>query len=161
MVTGMKYITVFSKQGNKQTIVDDEDFKKLNRYRWSFVGRGYACRGTSKEGTIYMHRMLMKARKGQQVDHINNNKLDNCKANLRIANNFQNNVNQGLRKTNTSGYKGVYWHNQLKRWGVLIRVGNGKRLSLGTYNDPKVAAKVYNKAALKYHGEFAVLNEVS
>lgn len=155
----MKYITIYSSKGNKRAIVDDSDFSELVKYRWSLSGRGYAARATSQEGTIYMHRLLLDAPKGKQVDHINGNKLDNRKNNLRLCNNFENNVHRGLRKNNTSGYKGVIWNKQRRKWAAIIRTGS-KRLWVCFSDDPIEAAKAYNEAAKKYHGEFAVLNRI-
>lgn len=107
-----------------------------------------------------MHRVILE-RMGfkdfAQSDHINQDKLDNRRYNLRPATFSQNGCNQGVQKNNTSGYKGVFW-NQGK-WMTQIKV-DGKVIYLGYYDDPKEAARAYNKAALKYHGEFAVLNEV-
>jgi hypothetical protein len=108
-----------------------------------------------------MHRVVLD-RKGFKnfaiSDHKDRNPLNNQRHNLRVASQVQNNRNQRRYKNNQSGYVGVSWH-QKRKWWARIGV-DGKRISLGCYDDPKEAAKAYNKAALKYHGEFAVLNKV-
>lgn len=71
----------------KIAIVDNEDFKRLNKYKWSFV-QGYAFRNTHrnrKNGTVRMHREILKAPMGTDVDHKNGNRLDNRKENIRVC----------------------------------------------------------------------------
>lgn len=92
-------------------------------------------------------------------DHINGVRNDNRRCNLRPATMSQNRINYSGMRTNTSGYKGVNRCKAEKKWRARIMT-NGKRLSLGSFDDPKDAAKAYNKAALKLHGEFARLNKV-
>lgn len=94
-----------------------------------------------------------------QPDHINRNRLDNRRCNLRPVTLSQNNCNRGIPSNNTSGYKGVWFDKCRGKWRGDIRV-SGKKISLGYHDDPKEAVKAYNEAALKYHGEFAVLNEI-
>lgn len=138
------------------TIVDNYDYDYLMQWDWCYHN-GYATRGYP---TVGMHRIILQRmgfRSFAKSDHINRNKLDNRRCNLRPATDSQNSCNQGIQKNNTSGYKGVHW--SYGKWRAVIGV-NGKKIYLGSYNDPKEAARAYNKAALKYHGEFAVLNEV-
>jgi hypothetical protein len=94
---------------------------------------------------------------GIYVDHINRNGLDCRKENLRIATNSQNNMNRGMFKNNTSGYRGV--HRKGNMWRAMIYV-SGKQIRLGTFKNIKDAASAYNAAAIQYHGEFASLNDV-
>src|SRR6476620_8185168 len=91
-------------------IVDDEDFNELAQYRWYVDHKGYACRNVLKSGktTGYrMHRVIMGAKKGEQIDHINQNKLDNRRCNLRFASYAENARNRGKSKRNKSGFKGA------------------------------------------------------
>ena len=144
----------------KRTIVDDGDFDWLNQYRWCF-SQGYACRGiydakTQKTHIIQMQRFIMNTPKGMETDHKNRNTLDNRRENLRLCNKIQ---NQGNRTaTAISGYKGVYWHQKMKKWEASF-CKNYKKIYIGLFEKKEDAAKAYNKAALEYYGEFARLNE--
>lgn len=104
---------------------------------------------------LYVNGMWPK----EEVDHINGIKDDNRWENLRECTKSQNGANRGLQENNTSGYRGVYWHKTKKKWRAVIRK-QGKRYYLGEFFCPKVAAKVYNAAAIKHHGPFAYLNDV-
>jgi AP2 domain-containing protein/HNH endonuclease len=112
--------------------------------------------------TEYLHRVILSRilnrplQKGEEVDHIDTIPLNNRRKNLRLATRIQNSVNQGNRKNNTSGFKGVSWHKTACKWRAEIRV-NGKRIYLGLFNTPELAYESYCAAALKYHGEFARL----
>ncbi len=155
----------------KFAIVDDEDFEYLNEYNWyAYKGRAtfYARRNvrdekTNKQTLIRIHREILKAKKGQHVDHINHNGLDNRKENLRVCNNSENSMNSRKHKTYNGGrkpsskFKGVYWYKRTKKWRVRITI-NYKLIHLGYYNDEIEAAKAYDNAAIKYFGEFAKLN---
>ena len=105
-----------------------------------------------------MHRRIMNAPDNLVVDHINYNGLDNRKANLRLATRRQNSLHV-IRTMNpgSSKYKGVSWHTYKKRWGAQITT-YGKTYHLGYFKDEIQAAKTYDEAARKYHGEFAALN---
>lgn len=144
-------------------LVDDEDFECLSRHIWRKHIRGYVVRHTSGPVTIWMHREIMELPREDErlIDHINGNRLDNRRENLRIATKSQNCHNQGIQSTSTSGYKGVTWHSgrRVNKWIAQISF-NGRRIYLGCFDDIHVAAHEYNKAAIKYHGEFARLNLV-
>ena len=90
-----------------------------------------------------------------EVDHINGDKLDNRKENLRVCTHRENGKNQKISINNTSGYKGVFANH--KNWQAVIGV-DGKPIYLGTYPSPEKAAEAYDVAAKKYHGDFANLN---
>ncbi len=94
-----------------------------------------------------------------KIDHIDGNRNNNFIENLRLATFSQNSNNYKKPKNNTSGYKGVSWKKQNNKWLVQITVNN-KRVYIGYFIDLLTAAKAYNEAALKYHGEFAKLNKV-
>ncbi len=102
-----------------------------------------------------MHRIIMNAPVGKQVDHINHNGLDNRKENLRLATPAQNQANQKLSKANTSGFKGVSFDKKKKKWAAYI--GKQSR-NLGRFLDIRDAARAYNDAAKLAYGEFAKLN---
>jgi len=154
----MKYIEL-SKQGkNKgkyQALVDDEDYDRLNKFRWSINTGGYAIRRLENKYSL-MHKEVIDVPFGYDTDHINRNKLDNRRENLRFATRSQNNANQRINSYNTSGYKGVSWNKSLKLWMAYIKV-NGKRYVKYSKNKEE-AAKKYNEMAKEYFGEFARLN---
>jgi len=103
-----------------------------------------------------MHRHILYVPEGFVIDHINRNGLDNRKANLRPATVAQNAQNAVKRK-NRSGYKGVWLAKDKRKWRAAIW-HNNKREYLGYFNSPRQAAKAYDTAAKKHHGEFAALN---
>jgi hypothetical protein len=102
-----------------------------------------------------MHRQLLTPPPGKCIDHANGNGLDNRRANLRFATPAQNAWNT-RRKVSASGYKGVYF-SKANKFGAAIRC-NKKRIHLGCFDSPVDAAKAYDKAAKKYHGQFAQTN---
>lgn len=108
---------------------------------------------------IRMHRQIMGEPEGMEVDHSDNNGLNNQKSNLRIATHWQNLANRALQKNNTSGYRGVSWSKQAKKWWAQIYV-DSKTVHLGLFDDVKEAARAYNEAAIERYGEFARLNEL-
>lgn len=147
----------------KFAIVDDCVFDDINQYKWYCSAKGYAVRDFHEEGkrkSIRMHRLIMNAKGGEQVDHKNHNKLDNRRENLRICNNQQNHANRPLDKNNTSGFRGVSLHKETGKWRASIQY-NGKKISLGLYNNIKKAAEAYNIKARKCFGEFAYQNQIN
>jgi hypothetical protein len=149
----------------KVAIVDDKDYEWLSQYNWCYSTggtpphRGYASRGVFRGGKntmTFMHREIMNTPKGMQTDHINGDPLDNRRENLRICNASQNKANVGLIRINTSGYKGVSWMKEKKKWRAFI--GGGKFHHIGLFVDPREAARAYDSAAKELFGEFALLN---
>jgi len=144
----------------KFALVDREDFDFLSQWKWHYASR-YAVRiEYKKEGKykrISMHRLLMKVAATQEIDHINNNSLDNRKNNLRVVTHKQNIWNTSVRKGRQ--YKGVDFRKWNKKYRAAIQV-NGKPKHLGYFDNAKDAARAYNKMAKKYFGEYAVLNKI-
>ena len=148
-------------------LVDDDMFDYLNQWKWYASeqknGKFYAARKiklNSKETCIIMHRLIINnTDKKLHTDHINGITLDNRKINLRICTNSQNQMNKNAQINNKNGFKGVYYNKEKKKYEVRITV-NGVRKFLGRYSNIIDAAKVYNEAAIKYHGEFANLNKI-
>jgi hypothetical protein len=149
-----------SRQG-KIALVDDEDFEWLSQWKWRYMkakNTGYATRsGLLEKKTILMHRIIMNIPDGYEVDHFDHDGCNNQKYNLRNCTHIENLENQGKHKNNTSGYKGIWWDERNQKWGVQIRI-KGKRLFLGRFDTPEIAAHEYDKAARQYLGEYAQLN---
>jgi hypothetical protein len=146
------------------TLVDDNNFDYLNQWKWGVdKSTGYVRRvkylkdGKNKQVTIYMHRLIAQTPKGFITDHWDLNKLNNQKNNLRICIQSDNCKNQSLHKNNTSGYKGVSWNKLKNKWHVGIWL---KRINIhiGYFKNKKEAAKAYDLASIKYHGEFGRRN---
>lgn len=135
--------------------VDDDDFEALSVNKWT-CSHGYAVR-KPKNKNIYMHRVVMNVPDDMQIDHINRDPLDNRKSNLRICTGHENRCNIGPRKDNTSGFRGVSSHRSSGKFQSKITV-NGEQIYIGTFDNPEDAARAYDVAATKYHGEFAYLN---
>lgn len=142
-------------------LIDDEDFSIVSKYRWYLSNGGYAItnywKGINKHFHLTMHRFILGAKNGQIYDHINQDKLDNRKSNLRTCTPSQNRMNTKIRSDNSSGYKGIYWNSESKKWKAQIQL-NGRRKCVGRFNNPEEAAQAYNFYAKKYYGEFAYLN---
>lgn len=138
-----------------EAIVDDEDFGWLSEFKWCLSGSGYAV----KSGGVYMHRLIAKAKQGEFVDHINLNKLDNRRENLRICTKQQNQWNQQSR-SGTSQYKGVSLRTDTGKYSAQITY-NRRKINLGCFETEEHAALAYNAAATYYHGAFAKLNDIT
>ncbi len=143
-------------------LVDDADYEWLSGWKWYANrkrDRWYAVRNTASHRFIRMHRAILGLDFGdpRQVDHINNDGLDNRRFNLRITNPHGNNGNVGLRRDNTSGFRGVSWDKTRGRWMACLRMG-GHIMHLGRFDTPEAAARAWNEAALAYWGSMARLN---
>lgn len=155
---------------NKYVLMDKKDFDLVKDYKWYYAKNGYAAAklyfgrkaGKNIQKGIFMHRVIMTPKNGMDVDHINKDKLDNRRANLRICNRSQNLANKFDLNKNTTGYKGVFfvkWGKRIKRWKAAIQIENSQK-HLGYFLTKEDAALAYNKAAKQYFGEFAYLNQI-
>ena len=118
--------------------------------------KGYWC--LHIDGSEYKaHRVAWKMSTGEdplsEIDHKDGNKGNNRLENLRIAVGGEQNWNKGLRKSNTSGRRGVNWHRRIKQWAAAIGA-NGTRRHLGYFDTIEAASCAYESAARKLHGEF-------
>lgn len=136
-------------------IVDPADSVQVSQKRWHAKPHGRTTYARTWDGKS-MHRILMGALPGVEVDHINGCGLDNRRANLRFVTRSQNLMNTGKSRRNRSGYKGIY-KNSKKTWAAAISADGVVRY-LGSFQTPEKAATAYDSAALKYHGEFARIN---
>ncbi len=140
------------------TIVDDEDYDWLTTWKWC-TSQGYAARSVASDhvDVIYMHRLLLAAPPKMVVDHINLDKLDNRRSNLRLCTRSQNCYNRPASKSSRSGVKGVFWDNEKGKWLSQICV-SGKRIHIGRFNSMEEAARAYNDAARDVFGQYAYIN---
>jgi len=151
-------IHLYDYHGNKITeaIIDKEDYKKIKNRKRHISKGGYVV----DNNKIILSRFLIDLNDNNYfVDHINMNVLDNRKCNLRICTNSKNQMNRGKQNNNTSGFKGASWHKMHNKWRSTIQK-NRKQIHLGYFNTKNEAAKAYNVAAIKYHDEFAKLNQI-
>ena len=117
---------------------------------------GYLCVGINYN-SYRAHRLIFLMHKGylpKTIDHINGDRLDNRIENLRAVTASQNQHNRKLNSNNTSGYKGVYWAKQTKKWRAEIET-SGERVHLGYFDNVEEAAEVLRKAREELHGDFA------
>lgn len=160
----MKYISLTG--GKYKAMVDDDMYDILSPQKWHY-SKGYAITTSwngKKCSTIRMHRIIMNAFKGSIVDHIDNNKLNNTRNNLRFCSASENIANKRFNDSRKkhSVYRGVgfrYDSAFSKPWVARI-VHNYKYKHLGYFNTELEAAEAYNKAAEATYGEFAMLNEL-
>lgn len=148
------------------TLVDNEDYHFLNQWNWSLSINGYAFRqpyikkserinNKKYEKMIFLHRLVMDCSDNLSVDHINHNKLDNRKSNLRNVSHLVNMNNMSKHKDNKSGYKGVFqnYHEVTRKkiWRARLTF-NGIVFELGLYETPKEAHNAYIKKSIELRG---------
>ena len=150
-------------------LVDDDDAWVLYAHAW-FANvqarpnripyiqvKAYQTEKDGKKTTIFVGRLLLDAQKGEIVDHINHNPLDNRRCNIRICTHRENNQNRRSQQTTRKRYRGIFWRAHRGKWDVQIVV-NGRRCFFGGYVNEEDAARAYDTAAFAAFGEFAVLN---
>lgn len=144
--------------------VDPQDQHELDGRAWYIHsdrdGRFYMIGSNWINGRTvkrYLHRVIMNAPPGVEVDHINGDTLDNRRCNLRLCMRRENGRNQKPQMGRSSQYKGVSWRKQCQKWSAQIKV-DGKQIHLGLFNEEVEAARAYDQAARELHGEFARLN---
>lgn len=133
-------------------LIDATDYPEVSEHRWSLDEQGY-MHTTIQGKHIKLHCYLL-ASKGSTVDHINGNRNDDRRSNLRICSTMGNSRNQRLRFTNTTGYKGVSYDQRRKKYVASI-TANYKTKFLGYFSDPIEAAMKYDQAACLLFGEYA------
>lgn len=127
-------------------LFDIDDYDKVSQYCWTLSGVGYPVASLgNRSNHIYLHNLILGKVVNYDIDHINHNKLDNRKKNLRIVSHSENILNAKLNKNNKSGYKGVSWNKRYSKWEVFITI-NYKHIFLGRYDnldDAIKARKIY------------------
>ena len=148
--------------------VDDDDFDNVNKYKWhaSKVKRNhmivyYARRAftvsTGKQKWITLHEFILGKKDGFEIDHIDGNRLNCCKNNLRYTTHQQNTMNKHRHKKCKTKYRCVYHITKSQNFYASIGI-NGNRIHLGSFDNQEDAARAYDLAAIKYFGEHANLN---
>ena len=120
------------------------------------------CDQDGRSWTIFLHQLIIHlsgqiVEKNQEIDHKDGKRLNNLEDNLRVCDRSQNQHNRRQQKNNTSGQKCITWNKNRKKWQVRI-TKDYEPIDLGCFDTKEDAAKAYNAAAIKYFGEFAVLN---
>lgn len=147
-----------------KVLVDDEDYDFLMQWKWNPYKRKsdnttYAARTLHENRksvyVIRMHRVIMKIDDPNVViDHMDHNGLNNQKSNLRVCAQKFNSKNTSSRTNSSSKYLGVGWDSKRGKWKAKMR-SNGKEIFIGRFDSEIDAAKAYDEAAIKHHGEFA------
>jgi hypothetical protein len=138
--------------------IDVEDLHYVEGKKFTAVIRGDKFYLYSRSQNKYAHRLIMgEPRDGLVVDHIDGDTTNNSKSNLRVTTPANNSANQKIPKNNKSGYKGVSFDKENKKWRAKLGY-QGKQQDLGRHLDPIQAAEAYNKKALELWGEYALLN---
>lgn len=135
---------------------DLEDYDKIKNFYWE-NNHGYVMTKIyqfGKQEFVYMHRLILDANDNEIIDHIDRNRKNNLRNNLRVTNNFGNSRNASVAKNNTSGFIGVTYDKSRMQWIVQIGV-NYKNISLGRFTNKEEAVRVRLEAEAKYFGEFA------
>ncbi len=145
----------------KFAIIDAVDAERILPYKWH-CSLGYAVRNRRKPDgpgapIIRMHRVINDTPDGMETDHVDGDRLNNRRSNLRSVTMSQNSCNSRTYASNTSGYRGVSWAKREKRWTAQIWL-NQKHRHVGYFATAEEAARARDAAALEVHGEFAILN---
>lgn len=142
---------------DKWCFIDIDDIKLVKANQWYFDGKYAATNIPNKKGKLRLHNLLLTPQKGLVTDHINGDKLDNRRKNLRVCSSSANNQNRP--SNNKNGYRGVTWNKRRKKWVAQISINN-KNKGLGYFITKEEAAEAYNVVASKLHGKLARLNHV-
>lgn len=146
-------IILYNKQCEEiaRTLIDLDDVKKCKQYKWVFKNDSGYVSNINFVG--YIHRFIMDCPNDLVVDHINGNKLDNRKSNLRICTQEQNHLNHKNYATNNSGYPGVGWYKKANKWRARIQI-QGNEIHLGLFESLDDAIQARQQAEIEYFGDF-------
>lgn len=152
----MKEFALTNRKGESFVVrVDDEDAPLMRAHQWRVTrhprsGNLLVVRGRAR---VILHREIMKAPPGVVVDHIDHDRLNNCRSNLRLCSPRENNRNRMPNRGASSRFKGVTWHPTLSKWMARIST-----TYIGLFEDEEDAARAYDIAAMERWGEFAHTN---
>ena len=147
---GIAYIKLSNSE--EEMMCNEDDLNKIKNYRWRLSDKGYArCVITinGKRKTVFAHRMIINAKKGKIVDHINRNRLDNRRDNLRTVDIKASSINRKLKDGNKTGYAGVYKRNDY--WTAMITM-EGKWKTIGHFNTFEDVVDARRKAEIELYG---------
>lgn len=150
-------VTTLYTSDRKEIVIDTEDYPMVSKHCWNIMRSGYVT-STISGKPIYLHRFILNPSSDMEVDHINCNKADNRKENLRICHHYQNSKNRKKKSNNTSGIVGVTYDKRRNKWVARIW-DNGKKIHLGEFKDIEDAIKTRKEAEIKYYGEYAYKGE--
>jgi hypothetical protein len=141
---------------DEEILVSNEDYSLLSRHKWNVNAHGYA-RCSIGNVDVFMHKLIQPSKVSYVIDHINRNKLDNQRENLRAIHRSQNDFNQGKPKNNTSGYLGVMYRKDRDCYYAQISINN-EYFHIGSGLEKEEAAKLRDYIAWRARGEYAVFN---
>ena len=127
-------IILCNRQGSRiaETIIDAKDVEQIQKHRWYMHGKGYV----QAQDVGMLHRFLLDPKEGEIIDHINKDKLNNQRSNLRIATLSENGYNSKIPATNTSGVVGVSYNKQFRKWEASLGTdGSANRRSFTSFDD--------------------------
>lgn len=155
--SSIAYIVVYDNKNNikNKVMIDTEDLGKISTYKWHINDSTGYCRTSNKEVNNSLHRFLLNLDDfdGDYVDHVNGDKLDNRKCNLRIVTNQQNHFNLTNNGLGNNNRKGVSFRKDRNKWRAYITI-NGKQIPLGLFETEEEAIKVRIEAEKKYFKEY-------
>ena len=145
----------------QHAVVDNDDWELVSRFNWCATKKQhtfYAVANSNKlfeQRNVWLHRIIMGITDSSiSIDHKDGNGLNNCRSNLRICDKQQNARNCKIHTRNTTGFKGVSFDKDIKKYRAFITL-NGKTKHLGCFVSPVDAHAAYCSAAIKHYGEFA------
>ena len=150
-------VKIYVNNSDDVILCDIEDWEKLKYYRWYKNMYGYAESNDENHKKIKMHKVIIGNVGNMIIDHINRNKLDNRKCNLRVVTKKANGLNRDLRKENTSGYAGVSEVDT--GWKATI-TENGKNINIGIFSTKKRAIKARREAEKRIYGIYSNNNYI-
>jgi len=147
--------------GGRFAIIDAEDQGRASICKWTYSRSNNRVGYARNKRVGYLHRFIMQAPEGCEVDHVNGDTLDNRKSNLRICSPSQNRINHRLPKViGTSKYRGVSWNKKNKKWVAFVSHPNRPRArkNVGSFNSEIEAALAYDRSTFSMYGEYSKLN---